>query len=86
MVAIQEFNRSAVDLWGREPKLGNTDEQFRGVFKFYLPDGTFIPHAQTPMTQMLSGKIPVVSDVEVVIERPDVEADNSETGSGKISS
>ena len=68
---IQEFNRSAVKLWEREPKLGNTDEQFRGVFKFYLPDGTFIPHAQTPMTQMLSGKIPAVSDVEVVIERPD---------------
>ena len=31
---IQEFNRSAVKLWGREPKQGNTDEQFRGLFKF----------------------------------------------------
>ena len=48
---IQEFNRSAVKLWGREPKRGNTDEQFRGLFKFYLPDGTFVPYAQTPITQ-----------------------------------
>ena len=30
---IQEYNRRAVKLWGREPQPGDTDEQFRGSFK-----------------------------------------------------
>ena len=25
---IQDFNRCAADLWGRSPKLGDTDERF----------------------------------------------------------
>ena len=48
---IQEYNRGAVKLWEREPQPGDTDEQFRGSFKTYLPDGTFLPYAQTPITQ-----------------------------------
>ena len=37
----------------------------------YLPDGTFLPYAETPMTQVLCGKIAVVHDKQVVVERPD---------------
>jgi PAS domain S-box-containing protein len=68
---IQEFNRRAVQLWGREPAAGDTDEQFCGSFKLFLPDGTFLPHAECPMAEVLSGKVPETRDSEVVIERPD---------------
>jgi PAS domain S-box-containing protein len=30
---IQEFNRRAVELWGCEPVLGDTDKRFCGSFK-----------------------------------------------------
>ena len=36
---IQDFNRVAAELWGREPALGDTDERFCGSFKLYRPDG-----------------------------------------------
>ena len=66
---IQEYNRGAVALWEREPKPGDTDEQFRGSFKTYLPDGTFLPYAQTAMTRMLKDEVPAMLDMEVVVER-----------------
>ena len=68
---IQEYNRGAVQLWGREPRPGDTDEEFRGSFKTYLPDGTFLPYAQTAMTKILRGEAPARHDMEVVIERLD---------------
>ena len=68
---IQEYNRGAVNLWKREPKPGDTDEQFRGSFKTYLPDGTFVPYAKTAMTRMLKNEAAAVHDMEVVIERLD---------------
>ena len=30
---ILDFNRTAVELWGRKPKPGDTDERFFGSFK-----------------------------------------------------
>ena len=68
---IQEFNRHAAELWGREPVIGDTDERFCGSFKMFRPDGSFMPHAQCPMAEVLSGKIAEVRDGEVRIERPD---------------
>ena len=68
---IQEFNRLAAELWGREPALGDTDERFCGSFKLFRPDGSFMPHEQCPMAEVVSGKIPEVRDAEVLIERPD---------------
>lgn len=68
---IQEFNRGAVALWGREPERGVTDERFGGAFKFYRPDGTFLPPAQTPMAEVLNGEIPAAYDQEIIIMRPD---------------
>jgi signal transduction histidine kinase/ActR/RegA family two-component response regulator len=68
---IGDFNRKAVELWGRKPAAGDTDERFCGSFKMFRPDGTFVPHDRCPMAEVLSGAIPSVHDGEVHIERPD---------------
>ena len=68
---IQQFNRRAAELWGREPAAGDTDERFCGSFKLFRPDGSFMPHEQCPMAEVVSGKIPAAHDAEVLIERPD---------------
>jgi PAS domain S-box-containing protein len=67
---IQEYNRHAAELWGREPALGDTDERFCGSFKMFRPDGSFMPHDQCPMAEVASGKISAVHNGEVLIERP----------------
>ena len=67
---IKEFNRRAVELWGREPAPGDTDERFCGSFRLHRPDGTFMPHEQCPMAEVLSDKIPAKHDAEVTVERP----------------
>src|SRR4051812_40280193 len=59
---IREFNRCAAELWGREPKLGDTDERFCGSHKLFRPDGTYMPHAQCPMAQVVSGEVSEVRD------------------------
>jgi PAS domain S-box-containing protein len=68
---IQEYNRQAAELWGREPTLGDTDQRFCGSFKMFRPDSSFMPHDQCPMAEVASGKISVVHNGEVLIERPD---------------
>jgi len=68
---IEAFNSRAADLWGRKPALGDTDEQFCGSYKLFRPDGTFMPHAECPMAEVLLGVIPETRDADVVIERPD---------------
>ena len=68
---IRQFNRRAAELWGREPAVGDTDERFCGSFKMLRPDGSFMPHEQCPMAEVLSGKISEARDDEVLIERPD---------------
>jgi signal transduction histidine kinase len=37
----------------------------------YRPDGSFMPHEQCPMAEVVSGKLAQVCDAEVLIERPD---------------
>ncbi len=68
---IQQFNRRAAELWGREPAPGDTDERFCGSFKLFRPDGSFMPHGQCPMAEVVSGILAQVRDAEVLIERPD---------------
>jgi two-component sensor histidine kinase len=68
---IQNFNRRSTELWDREPSLGDTDARFYGSFKLFRPDGSFMPHEQSPMAEVLSGKISEARDAEVLIERPD---------------
>ena len=69
--AIQEFNRRAVELWGRKPKLGVKGERICGSLQMCLPDGTPISHADCPMARVLSGKITEARNVEILIDRPD---------------
>jgi signal transduction histidine kinase len=68
---IRDYNNRAAELWGRQPAPGDTDERFCGSFKLYRPDGTYMPHDQCPMGDVLSGKLAGVHDGEVHIERPD---------------
>ena len=68
---IQDYNCRAAELWGRKPEVGDTDERFCGSFKMYRPDGSYMPHDQCPMGDVLTGKVPGIHDGEVHIERPD---------------
>ena len=68
---IRDFNRRAAELWGRAPKPGDTDEPFCGSHQMYRPDGTYLPHDQCPMAEVLDGIIPEARDMEVQIKRPD---------------
>lgn len=68
---VQAYNNRAAELWGRTPTKGDTDERFCGSFKLYRPDGSYMPHEQCPMGDVLSGKVPGIHDAEVHIERPD---------------
>ncbi|MDB6007178.1 MAG: hybrid sensor histidine kinase/response regulator [Prosthecobacter sp.] len=68
---IQEFNRQATFLWGREPVLGDTEERFCGSLKLFRPDGSHMPHEQCPMADVVSGRIGDVRDAEVQMERVD---------------
>jgi len=66
---IRLYNRRAVELWGREPTRDSTDERFCGSLRLFTPDGRPLPHADTPMAEVL--RHGGVRDEEVVIERPD---------------
>lgn len=68
---IQEYNRSAAELWGRAPVPGDTDERFCGSFRLIRPDGSVMAHAECPMVDILCGRLPHIQDGEVQIERPD---------------
>lgn len=68
---ILDYNNRAAELWGRKPERGDTDERFCGSFKMYRPDGSYMPHEQCPMGDVLTGKIPGAHNAEVHIERPD---------------
>jgi PAS domain S-box-containing protein len=67
---IIKYNRRAVELWGREPDIASKDERFCGSHKLFLPDGTHIPHAQSPMAEVLRTGAPA-RGVEALMERPD---------------
>ncbi len=61
-------NRAAVELWGREPELGQ--DMWCGSWRIYRPDGTPLPLDQCPMAVAIREGRPVYG-VEIVIERPD---------------
>ena len=50
---IQNYNTRAVQLWGREPKLGDPAERYCGSLRLYSPDGTLVPHDQSKMAEVL---------------------------------
>lgn len=69
---ITYYNSQAAELWGRKPTLGDTDQGFCGSHMLYRVDGSFMPHDQCPMADVLAGKVSGVHDAEVHIQRPDV--------------
>jgi PAS domain S-box-containing protein len=68
---IKEFNRRAVELWGRKPSSNSTTERFCGSFKIYYPDGRFMPHEECPMARALRGEELKPGDLEILVERND---------------
>ena len=67
---LQAYNRRAAELWGRAPKCGDAGARFCGSLRLYHPDGRILPHAESPIRQVLETGI-IVKDTEVLIERPD---------------
>jgi PAS domain S-box-containing protein len=67
---ITYYNRRAAELWGRAPAIGDTDERFCGSFRLFRTDRMPLPHAETPMAQVLNGAAPIRNQ-EVAIERRD---------------
>ena len=67
---IAWFNSRAVELWGRVPALGDSDERFCGAYKLYRADGTHMAHCDTPVALALETGASV-HEQEVIIERPD---------------
>src|SRR5437868_1991503 len=66
---ITYFNKYAVQIWGREPKLNDPIDRFCGSFKLYSPDGEPTPHDKCFTALALKSAKPYVG--EMVIERPD---------------
>jgi len=68
---IQEYNRRAAELWGREPSRNGAGPRFCGSYKIYYPDGRFMPHEDCPMARALRGETLESKDLEIIVERPD---------------
>jgi len=68
---IQEYNRRAVELWGREPFTNDSSERYCGSLKIYYPDGRFMPHKNCPMARMLRGETLDPAELEMLVERRD---------------
>jgi PAS domain S-box-containing protein len=67
---ITYFNDQAAEVWGQTPQIGDRDRRFCGSFRLSLPDGTPLPHEETPMAAALrEGRS--TRGAEVVMERPD---------------
>src|SRR5262245_53795369 len=67
---ITYYNRHAVQLWGREPRLNDPTDRFCGSFGLYASDGQPISHEECWMARALSTGEDYDGE-EIVIERPD---------------
>jgi len=65
--AILQYNRRAVEIWGRTPKPGQSHDEFASASKFYAPDGT---PANSLLSDVLRTGTPV-RDVERIIDHAD---------------
>jgi len=64
---IQDYNLKAAELWGRQPVRGI--EKYCGSIRLWLPDGTRLRHADSPIVKVLRTGV-AIHDVEVLIEQP----------------
>jgi PAS domain S-box-containing protein len=67
---IINYNRKAIELWGRTPTKESKEERFSGAYKLYHLDGSYMPHQESAVAACLKDGLPR-EDVEVIIERPD---------------
>lgn len=67
---LDYYNARAVELWGREPEVNDGAWTLCGSWRTYLPDGTLLKPAESPMASVLATGEPVVNR-ELKIERPD---------------
>lgn len=67
---LVRYNREAVELWGRDPRLHDPSERFCGSFALYHMDGRPLRREDTPMATALKTAEPA-RNFEVVMERPD---------------
>jgi PAS domain S-box-containing protein len=67
---IQNYNGRAVELWGREPTLGDAAERYCGSLRLFTPEGQLISHRDSKMAEVLRTGIEA-RDLEVMIERAD---------------
>src|SRR5262245_8312028 len=67
---ITYFNRQAVRLWGREPKLNDPVDRYCGSFKLFTIDGKPISHDQCWMALALQNQVNYDGQ-EILIEQPD---------------
>ena len=63
------YNKRAVELWGVTPTPGDTQQRFCGAHRLYRADGTFVPHHETPLADVLKNREAVA--FEAIVERPD---------------
>lgn len=70
---ITAYNKAAVELWGREPVLG--EDLWCGSWKIFTPAGEPLPLDTCPMARALKDGKPVTGE-EIVVERPDRERRN----------
>jgi PAS domain S-box-containing protein len=67
---ITYFNKQAILLWGREPKLNDSVDRFCGSFRLFAVDGSPLRHDQCWMALALqTGR--GFNREEIIIERPD---------------
>ena len=68
---ITYYNNQAADLWGRKPAIGDTDQRFCGAHMLYRLDGSYMPHGDCPMADVLAGTSLGIYDADVLVQRPD---------------
>lgn len=66
---IVQYNRQALEVWGRTPQAGETHEHFTGTSKFFRLDGQPLPRSEVPMSEVLASGRPARE--ELIVERPD---------------
>lgn len=67
---ITYFNRRAVEVWGREPKLNSPEDRYCGSFKLFATDGSPLPHDQCWMALALRNNAEY-NGYEIIIGQPD---------------
>lgn len=65
---IQQYNKAAADLWGREPEVGR--DLWCGSFRIFHTDGSPMQLDECPMALTLKEGRPILG-AEIIVERPD---------------